>query len=146
MKLLFWSVAILLGLAILFSILDWSCEARQVAQEEFGPRELLRKYEWFKDASAQLDKKQADIKVYMVRLENISELYEGVKRTEWAKEDRQQHNLWLTEVSGVRASYNTLAADYNSQMSKINWRFTNAGQLPAGATEPLPRSYKPYEE
>jgi len=121
-------------------------EAADVAHEEFGPRELLRKYEWFKDASSQLDKKKSDIKVYETRLKTMSDTYEGVKRIDWPKEDREQYNLWTSEVAGVRASYNTLAAEYNSQMSKFNWRFTNAGQLPEGATETLPREFKPYEE
>lgn len=121
-------------------------EAADVAHEEFGPRALLTKYEWFKDAAAQLDKKKADIKVYNSRLKLLVEAYDGAKRSEWTKEDREQHNLWSTEVAGVRASYNMLAAEYNSQMSKFNWQFTNAGQLPQGATEPLPREFKPYTE
>ena len=131
---------------ILLQFIRGCNEAADVAHEEFGPRELLRKYEWFKDASAQLDKKKADIKVYESRLSTMNETYEGVKRSEWPKEDREQFNLWTSEVAGVRASYNTLAADYNSQMSKFNWAFTNAGQLPQGATETLPREYKSYEE
>lgn len=76
----------------------------------------------------------------------MNDTYEGVKRLDWPKEDREQYNLWTSEVAGVRASYNALAAEYNSQMSKFNWRFTNAGQLPEGATETLPREYKPYED
>lgn len=110
-------------------------ETAQVAQKEFGAKALLKKYEWFKDASAQLDKKMADIQVYEHRLK------EPVSRD---RLDREQRNLWLNELSGVKASYNSLAAEYNSQMAKINWAFANAGQLPPGASEPLPRSHKPY--
>jgi hypothetical protein len=29
---------------------------------------------------------------------------------------------------------------------KFNWRFTNVGDMPPGATTPLPREYKPYVE
>ena len=141
------SIAIL----IVFAFLPISCmracsEAADVAHEEFGPRELLRKYEWFKDCSAQLDKKKADIKIYESRLELLEGVYGDERRSDWAKEDREQYNLWAVEVAGVRASYNSLAAEYNSQMSKFNWRFTNAGQLPKGAVETLPREYKQYEE
>ena len=39
-----------------------------------------------------------------------------------------------------------LAAEYNAQMAKFNWAFTNQGKLPAGATEVLPREFKPYTE
>lgn len=34
------------------------------AYNELKPSELLRKYEWFKDAIASLDKKKADIQIY----------------------------------------------------------------------------------
>ena len=125
---------------------NWFREAKEVAQEELGPKELLRKYEWFKDASSQLDKKQADIKVYEKRITSMKENYEDVPRNKWAREDREQYNLWDSEVAGIKASYNTLAADYNAQMAKVNWRFANVGQLPEGAEDPLPREFKPYQE
>lgn len=124
--------------------LGWFHEAAQVAREEFGARELLKKYEWFKDASAQLDKKVADIQVYDARLHSIAESYGNVPRKEWAREDREQYNIWSSEVAGVKASYNSLAAEYNAQMAKFNWRFANAGELPKGADVPLPREFKPY--
>jgi len=47
-------------------------------------------------------------------------------------------------VAGIKASYNQLAAEYNAGMVKINWRYTNVGDLPPGSTEPLPREFKPY--
>lgn len=125
--------------------LGWFGEAAAVAKEEFGPREALRKYEWFKDAAAQLEKKQADIGVYRTRMKSMEEGYDGKPRSEWAREDREQWNVWTSEVAGVTASYNTLAAEYNSQMSKFNWRFANAGDLPQGADKPLPREFKAYE-
>ena len=121
-------------------------DAKDTAFKEFKPSELLRKYEWFKDASAQLDKKVADIKVYESRFKTINQAYEGVPRKDWPREDREQLSLWITEVSGIKASYNSLSAEYNAQMAKFNWRFCNAGTLPQGATVPLPREYKPYIE
>ncbi len=131
---------------ILLSGCDWFRESKQVAQEELGPKELLRKYEWFKNASSQLDKKHADIKVYQKRVTTMSKDYVDLPRNKWPREDREQYNLWQSEVAGIKASYNTLAAEYNSQMSKINWRFTNVGELPKGAETPLPREFKPYQE
>ena len=65
---------------------------------------------------------------------------------QWPREDREQFNLWEQEVAGIKASYNMLAADYNAQMAKFNWAFAERGKLPEGATDPLPREYKPYEE
>lgn len=115
-----------------------------VVADQLEPKELLRKYEWFKDASAQLDKKMADIQVYENRFNQLRADYPNKTRTEWAKDDREQYNIWVSEASGIKASYNSLAAEYNSEMAKINWRFCNVGDLPKGATTVLPRDYKPY--
>lgn len=132
------------ALMIVGSVLGWFGEAQQVAHEEFGPKAMLEKYEWFKDASAQLDKKQADVGVYGSRMKAIEQSYKGKSRSDWPREDREQYNVWVSEVAGVKASYNDLAAQYNAQMKKFNWRFANKGELPEGASEPLPREYKPY--
>lgn len=133
-------------LSLAFRACSWFDETANVVQEQFGARELLRKYEWFKDAAAQLEKKQADMKVYDSRLKSLGDAYVGKSRGEWPRDDREQWSIWQSEAAGVRASYNSLAAEYNAQMAKFNWRFTNAGQLPAGASAPLPREFKQYEE
>jgi hypothetical protein len=124
----------------------WLSEAASVAREEYGPRAMLEKYEWFKDAAAQLDKKRADTQIYEARLIALEQSYEGESRRDWARSDLEQFNLWQSEVAGVKASYNSLAAEYNSQMAKFNYRFANAGDLPRGASEPLPREFKAYLE
>lgn len=133
---------------VILSFVFFNCrytqDAKDTAFKEFKPSALLKKYEWFKDASAQLDKKIADISVYESRIKALNESYEGKSRSEWAREDREQWSIWQSEFAGVKASYNSLAAEYNSQMAKFNWDFCNVGTLPKGATEPLPREYKPY--
>lgn len=136
----FWRIVLIfIGLSVLFGTIGligglFSSGAK-VVQKEFYPEALLRKYEWFKDAAAQLDKKRADIQIYEARLKEAT----TVDRT-----DREQRMLWATELAGIKSSYNSLAADYNSQMSKFNWRFTNVGDLPPGSSDPLPREFKPY--
>lgn len=136
------------ALGILISVigygLGWFSEAAKVTQEQFGPSAALKKYEWFKDAAAQLEKKQADILIYENRQKAMDSTYKGLSRQKWPREDREQYNVWASEVAGVKASYNSLAADYNAQMAKFNWRFANRGDLPKGAENPLPREFKPY--
>jgi hypothetical protein len=134
----------LFGIIVLGSLLGWFNEGAKVAQEEFGPRAMLQKYEWFKDAAAQLEKKQADIAVYDSRLTGMKEAYTGVVKSAWPRDEREQFNIWVSELAGVKASYNSLAAEYNAQMAKFNWRFANKGDLPKGAENPLPREFKPY--
>src|SRR5215831_13256224 len=47
----------------------------------------------------------------------------------------EERMVWQQELTGIVASYNSLAADYNAEMSKWNYRFANVGKLPAGARE-----------
>lgn len=141
-------IGTLIGLSIVLSIigygLGWFGEAAKVAQEQFGSQAMLTKYELFKDEAAQLDKKQADITVYEGRIKAMNETYKDLPRQKWPREDREQYNVWASEVAGVKASFNSLAADYNAQMAKFNYRFANVGDLPQGADKPLPREYKAY--
>lgn len=143
MKYFGWGVAAILLLIVLSLVgraCTWTSGALDTVQQEVSAKELLRKYQWFKDASAQLDKKVADVKVYDRRVKVI----EGNKNP--TRADQEQLYIWMSEVAGVKASYNGLAAEYNSAMSKINFRFVNVGDLPKGASTPLPREYKPYIE
>lgn len=141
---------IILIFSLAFGILGTGCEwlgkAKTVALQEVDPSYLLKKYEWFKDASSTLDKKMADIAVFQRRIDSFKKDYEGVPRIKWPRDERESLSLRESEVAGIKASFNQVAAEYNSQMSKINWRFCNIGDLPRGATEPLPREYKQYEE
>ena len=115
-----------------------------VVEQQTDPAILLKRYEWFKNTAAQLDKKKADITIYESRFDSLKQLYAGSSRLEWSREDREQANLWTLEVSGIQASYNGLAAEYNAAMSKINYAFTNVGDLPQGASQPLPREFATY--
>lgn len=125
---------------------SWLDKAGTVVEKQLDPELLLKKYEWFKDVSATLDKKMADIEVYRSRLDSMNQTYGSTPRKDWDRTDKEQYNLWTQEVAGTIASYNALAAEYNSAMSKINYSFTNIGELPKGATKPLPREFKPYQK
>lgn len=156
----YWTIPRLIGMMfatmLLFTVLGLGAcalglvggaatNAASVMQKEFYPDALLRKYEWFKDASAALDKKQADMGVYDSRLKSLSDAYQGTPRGKWPRDDREQFSIWQSESAGIRASYNQLASEYNAEMVKFNWRFTNVGDLPQGG-KPLPREYRPYVE
>ena len=121
-------------------VTGWFGEAATVARQEFGPKAMLTKYEWFKDTSAGLDKKQANITVYGSRLA----IFEGMPRKDMDRTDKTQQAQWLSEVAGVKASYNSLAADWNSQISKFHWK-PFLGDLPPGAETLLTKEYAPYE-
>jgi hypothetical protein len=152
-KNIIYGVGILVFLVVIsigMGVLNFTCgavdNAAKVAQKELYPEALLRKYEWFKNASAELDKKQADIAVYSTKIKTMREEYAGEKRSQWDRVDKEISSVWEQELAGIKASYNGLSAEYNSQMSKINWALCNVGKLPPGATTPLPREYRSYVE
>jgi hypothetical protein len=142
-------VYVFLGLVILIiailgiEVANWlgwfANRAAEVVQQQVDPGELLRKYELFKDESAQLDAKLADIKIKQHQIDDMKGL--PMDRT-----NREQLMIWQQEIGGMKYSFNSLAADYNAQMVKINYRFCNVGDLPQGASTPLPREYKQYQE
>ena len=141
-------ISILVGIVLLGTgasyALGWCGEAAKVTQEEVGPRAVLQKYMLLKEMHAQLDKKLADIKVYENRMNALEAAYKGAPRGQWPRDDREAYNQAATELAGVKASYNDLAAQYNAKMAEVNWAFANQGELPKGATETLPRNYAPY--
>lgn len=118
--------------------------AGETISKEFNPSALLKKYEDFKDISAALDAKLASLSVYEKRETNLVNSYEKTPRSKWARSDKEQWNQWENERSGIAASFNELASQYNADMAKFNYRFCNVGQLPQGADKPLPREYKTY--
>lgn len=144
--LMFFFVAVIGGVGYVF---NWFGEAAQVTREEFGPRAMLKKYEWFKDAAAQLDAKAANITAMEARVKGLEDGYREngavLPRTKWARSDAEQYNQWLNEVAGLKANYNSLAAEYNAAMAKFNYAFANQGTLPQGADKVLPREYRTYQ-
>ena len=108
-------------------------DVKETAYNEFKVSTLLKKYEYFKDLSAAIDKKRADIELYQIEISSYTK-----------EDDRFYVEQRKSELIGIIAMHNQLCAEYNSAMSKFNYRFTNIGDLPEGATEPLPREYKPY--
>ncbi len=153
MKYFGWGMAFLMGFLLLGVVLNTCNTASKMvnngintAYEEFKPEELLRKYEWFKDAASQCDQKLSTLKSYEARFQSMKESYgaDSLKRRNWERADIEQWNVWQSEYLGIKASYNDLASQYNAAMSKFNYRFCNAGSLPRGADIPLPRDVKPY--
>jgi hypothetical protein len=139
---LFASIVLLAVILGIVNTATWfGGRAVEVAKQEIDPEVLLKKYEWFKDASAALDAKKAGLDIYKNRLARYHKLEEEGKLDRTA---REQAMIWEQEYSGLKLNYNELAAEYNAEMAKINWRFCNVGELPKGANQLLPREYREY--
>lgn len=111
-------------------------DAAKVVQSQFSASAMLKKYEEFKDLSAAIQKKKADIEMYRDELSN----YE-IKD----KDDKFYYEQRKSEALGIISIHNDLVAQYNSGMSKFNYRFANVGELPQSNLEPLPREYQNFE-
>jgi hypothetical protein len=125
----------LLMLLLLPIILNSCFDAANTAYKEFKPSTLLKKYEYFKNLSAAIDKKRADIEMYQ---SEISQMKSEDKDDKFYLQQRK------SELIGIISIHNQLCSEYNSAMAKFNYRFTNAGDLPETNLTPLPREIKPY--
>jgi len=147
----------IIGIALFSTVIAIGCntcntvgnmanDGLKTVEDQYKPSAMLKKYEWFKDASAQLDNKIATIQMYEGRFNGIKKSYgaDSTNRRVWSRDDREQWNIWESELTGIKASYNDLASQYNSNMAKFNYAFCNVGTLPQGATIPLQREYRTY--
>lgn len=135
MKLFFSIFGIIIGLIISFSALRYCGNAADTMHKEFSASALLKKYEYFKDLSAAIDSKRADLNAYKANLQDY-------KITD--KDSRFYYEQSKAEAMGILMMHNNLVAEYNAGMSKFNYAFCNVGTLPASNLEPLPREFKPY--
>lgn len=135
MKLFFTISGVCILTIICFSVLRFCGNAADTAYKEFNPSMLLKKYEYFKNLSAAIDSKRADLNAYKVNLQDYV-----IKD----KDDKFYYEQSRAEAMGILMMYNSLVAEYNAGMSKFNYAFCNVGSLPASNLEPLPREFKPY--
>lgn len=134
-KILAWVIVVFIVLTILGMTCNWFSDGAKVVNTQFNPSALLKKYEYFKDLSAAIDKKRADIDMYQTEIADM--------KVE-DKDDKFYIQQRKSELLGIISIHNSLCAEYNSAMSKFNYKFTNKGDLPATNLEPLSREIKPY--
>lgn len=135
MKIAAYFVGISILIIICFSVIRSCSDTADVIHKEFSASALLKKYEYFKDLSAAIDSKRANLNAYKENLQDYK-----IKD----KEDKFYYEQSKQEALGILSIYNNLVSEYNAGMSKFNYSFCNVGSLPASNLEPLPREYKPY--
>lgn len=118
---------IFLFIALLAYGFGWLGEAGEVARDEFGPKAMLEKYEWFINQASAIEKMDQDIELFEKRVTGVDANYEsyGEDKSKWAphiqttyNRERQQARDDLTAVVSQR---NNLVRDYNAQSEKFNW-------------------------
>lgn len=132
-----WAYVMLIFIGTIASVaIIRSCgDTANIIHKEFSASALLKKYEYFKDLSAAIDNKRADLNAYRENLKDYK-----VKD----KDDKFYYEQSKAEAMGILMMHNQLVSEYNAGMSKFNYSFCNVGTLPASNLEPLPREHKPY--
>ncbi len=121
-----------IGLLVIvpLSMIGWGLglfsEAAQVAQEEFGPRAALDKYEWFIEQSTRIEKMDQDIKLFEGSAEAVDKQYAGYgDQTKWSPDIRLQYNRAKQQsrddLIAVVSQRNNLVREYNGASQKFNW-------------------------
>lgn len=81
-------------------------------------------------------------------MEKIEEFYENKNLAfayaKWDYGDRERYCKLQRDKYWMEESYTSLAAEYNREMARSNWRFATVGGLPKGTDEPLPREFNLY--
>lgn len=127
-KLVFFAIAVVVVVSVIGYGLGWFSEAARVAQEEFGPRAALQKYEWFINQAASIEKMDKDVVMFDGRVKSVDAQYKtyGDDRAKWPphiaiqfNRERQQAREDLIAVASQR---NNLVREYNSASEKFNWK------------------------
>lgn len=137
-KIFIWIFIIgIFGTVLSLSLGIWG-DAASTVKKEYSASAMLKKYEWFKDASATLESKLQTIKVYDQNMIDMHNDYIDIYRKDWDRLDKAQYNQWKVELAGLKASYNQLASEYNSQSNKFNWSpFNSDTEVPPNEIKQL---------
>ncbi len=129
------SISLFMFILLGFTRCTMCSDGVKTIEEQYKPSALLKKYEYFKDLSGGIDKKDADIQMYQSEISSM---------TVTDKDDKFYLQQRKSELMGIISIRNQMCAEYNIAMSKFNYSFCNKGTLPQTNLEPLPREYKPY--
>jgi hypothetical protein len=121
----------LMALSVIVGIigygLGWFGEAAQVAQQEFGPKAALTKYQWFIDQQNAIQKMDQDVRMYEARVKKVDDQYAtyGTDRSKWPPDVRVQYNhenqQAREDLLAIASQRNNLVKEYNADSEKFNW-------------------------
>lgn len=126
-KIFGWFVVIFVALTILGISLNWFGEAVEVAQDEFGPKAALEKYEWFIDQAQDIEKMDRDVELFTHKLNQVDSTYlDYGKKKDWDMTTRVTYNndkkQAQNDLLAVKSQRNGLVREYNAASDKFNWK------------------------
>ncbi|TSC81674.1 MAG: hypothetical protein G01um101420_920 [Parcubacteria group bacterium Gr01-1014_20] len=128
----FWKIFwVVVGLIVVLTVAGFALglfgETAQVAQEQFGPRASLAKYEWFIERATMIEKADADVAMFEGRVRGVDEQYAayGPDKAKWAPHIQAEYNSARQQARddlvSVKSQRNNLAREYNAASEKFNW-------------------------
>ncbi|HAT74055.1 MAG TPA: hypothetical protein DCS08_03550 [Candidatus Moranbacteria bacterium] len=127
-KVFFAVLAFLLVVSAVGYFLSWFGEAAKVAQEEFGAKAALTKYEWFIDQANAIEKMDKDVGLFETRIKSVDDQYKGYGEdmAKWPPHIQMQYNgerqQARDDLIAVASQRNNLVKEYNSSSEKFNWK------------------------
>lgn len=122
-------IILLVVLSIVGYALGWIGEAADVAQEQFGARNAVRQYEWFKNQYELIQAADQKIAQTEAQLKQLKEDL-GPDRKEWSMFDAQEYDRLSSVLLGQRNYRQTLVADYNAHSKMANRSVFRTNDLP----------------
>jgi hypothetical protein len=106
----------------------WCGEAAEVAQDTYGPKAAVRKYEWFKDKAHNIKNYEAQIVTAKRAVDQFKE--EAGPRTGWSSEDKTEASRLAAVAHGLKNQRNSVAAEYNAAAAKATWSAFKTDDIP----------------
>lgn len=109
-------------------VFGWFGEAAKVAQDEFGAKAALTKYEWFINQANNIEKMDKDINLFEARTKSVDEQYKGYGEdmAKWPPHISMQYNKERQQARedliAIASQRNNLVKEYNASSEKFNWK------------------------
>lgn len=114
-------------------------------KEGISPEVLLQKYEWCQKASFVLDKRKVRIDWLMAQQAEVERANAKKPESKWSTKTKRWYHALLSEITDAKASHDSIAVRYNTEMEELQGRFTKNDSLPPGITAPLKRTYPLFQ-
>lgn len=126
---IFWTVAAMAAVILTAGyFLGWFGEAAKVAQDEFGAKAALAKYEWFIEQATRIEKMDKDIGLFEARVKGVESQYQGYGKdmAKWPPHIQVQYNKERQQARedliAIASQRNNLVREYNAASEKFNWK------------------------
>ncbi|MDI6820715.1 MAG: hypothetical protein QMD65_00865 [Patescibacteria group bacterium] len=132
-------ISIVIGILVIIGFVSgWFSGKSDIPQAE-----LKAKYELCKSTSDEITAITVTISSLEKRKVGIENANKKKPQAKWSKKVKADYNLLLSQINSLKAKYDSLSNMYNTEMAKLNWRFTKPDSLPADKIEILPRELEP---